>query len=217
MDINTEETEINYVGSFRRGFAISIDIFIVAVLRIFAAQILGAIWLNRVLSQLVIDFREYFGTDSVENYEQVDFILRHSAFKEVIIFYLLVFLVGALYHSYLNSSAWRATIGKRLLGIMIVDKNLQKISMMKGLAHYFLSIIPILYVIYLIFYQSYYKLGFMATLTGNPFNLILGFIAVMWLNIHVFTKRKVTAYDLICKTVFIKGRISAKYPWQKNN
>ena len=38
---------------------------------------------------------------------------------------------------------------------------------------------------------------------------------ILWVQIHFFTKRKTTAYDLICDTILVKGRTSARLPWHK--
>ena len=40
-------------------------------------------------------------------------------------------------------------------------------------------------------------------ITGSIENIIFGIIFMLWLQIHLFTKNKTTAYDLICNTIFI--------------
>ncbi len=209
------DDEIIYASSFKRGIAITIDIFIVLFLRIFVAQILGMIWLNKVLLTLSADFKSHFGSEAIENQEHIAFILSHFAFKQIIIFYILIILVGTIYHAYLNSSSWKATIGKRVMNIMILDKNFDKVSFLRAFAHYFASLIPMVIIIYLFVFQSYFQINFVKAITANYLNIALSIVAVLWINIHSFTGRKTTAHDLICKTLFIDGKSIAKKPWQK--
>lgn len=48
-------------------------------------------------------------------------------------------LFTLLYYVFLESSAWQATIGKKLLNMKVVDENFQRISPMKALVRYFAS------------------------------------------------------------------------------
>jgi hypothetical protein len=50
---------------------------------------------------------------------------------------------------------------------------------------------------------------------SSDLNIFLGIVFVLWVQIHLFTKNKVTAYDMITNVVAINGRNSAKWPWSK--
>lgn len=216
MDINTNQ-EIQYVGSFKRSSAVSIDLIIVTFIRIVAAQVLGAIWLNDILQKFTVDFEEHFGTEIVKNTaEHREFIISHPAFLHSTLFLIILILIGLLYHTCLNSSAWQGTIGKRLLKIRIVEEDgYSTIGFFKALGHYILSVLPIIYIIFIVSAMISGNLTIYQAITKTTNTLLFGFIAILWVQIHAFTKRKTTAYDLICKTVFIKGRTSAKFPWSK--
>lgn len=124
-------------------------------------------------------------------------------------------MVGALYHAYLNSSNWQGTIGKRLMKIIIVNENNhKKINFFLALGHYFLSILPIAYIIYLLIFQVANNLSLFDAITHNSINLILGVIFILWIQIQSLTKKKTTAYDLICETVVIQGKTASKFPWR---
>jgi uncharacterized RDD family membrane protein YckC len=125
-------------------------------------------------------------------------------------------MVGALYHAYLNSSVWEATIGKRLMKIMITKENDMKITFKRGLLHYFLSLMPFVFLIYLVSYQIRNNLTFYQAITSSEINIFLGILFMMWLQIHIFTKKRTTAYDMICNTNVVKGKTSYKWPWSKN-
>jgi uncharacterized RDD family membrane protein YckC len=124
-------------------------------------------------------------------------------------------MIGAVYHAYLNSSAWMGTIGKRLMGIVIVQESGNKITFSKGLWHYFLSVLPFAYILFLASYQLRHKMTFYQALVGSEVNLFFGIIFIIWIQIHLFTKRKVTAYDLICKTEFLNEKAESRWPWSK--
>jgi len=210
--------EIKYASSFRRSSAITIDIWIVMFLRVIVMQVLGALWLNNEVINFTKDLNEKFGTETVKNVpEHLDFVIHHRIFLCSLIFYSIVIFIGAIYHAYLNSSAWQGTIGKRLTKIMIVKNDSSRISFGCGMRHYFLSILPFAFIIYLISYQLRNKLTFLQAITASELHVFFGIMFIIWVQIHLFTKKKVTAYDMICKTVFIIGKTTAKWPWTKQS
>ncbi len=86
-----------YASTSRRLTAVSIDIWLVFFLRIIAMQILGVLWINAQLANFLIEFKETFGTEEVKNTpEHINFILNHSLFWQVILFYLIVIIIGAI-------------------------------------------------------------------------------------------------------------------------
>ena len=207
--------EKKYASSFRRSTAISIDIWIVMILRVFVMQFLGMFWMNREVINFTQEFNETFGTETVKNVpEHIDFIIHHRIFFCALIFYSIIILIGAIYHAYLNSSPWKGTIGKRLMKIVIVKSDDSKITFGCGLKHYFLSILPFVFIIYLISYQMRNNLTFFQTVTASEAHVFFGIMFAFWVQIHLFTKKKTTAYDMICDTIFVNGKTAAKWPWE---
>lgn len=213
----TSINEIEYVSSFKRSSAISIDMIIVMFFRIVVAQVLGALWINNTITQFIADFREHFGTEIIKNNpEHLEYIIAHSAFREMLFFYFIILIIGLVYHAYLNSSAWQGTIGKRLMNIRVVKAdNHFKANFGTAVAHYILSILPIIYIIYILTSMVNNNLSLFHAITYTPFSVFLGFLSIIWIQIHSFTKRKTTMYDLICKVVFVHGKTEAKLPWSK--
>jgi uncharacterized RDD family membrane protein YckC len=206
-----------YASSFRRSTAATIDIWLVLFLRIIIMQFLAVIWLNPAIARFLQEFKDHFGTETIKNTpEHVDFIIHNRIFFYGLIFYSIVILIGALYHGFCNSSAWQATIGKRLMKIKIVKEDESQITFARGLAHYFLSVLPFAFILYLMSYQIRNNLNFFQTVTASETNVFLGIMFVIWVQIHLFTKKKTTAYDMICDTVLINGKTAAKFPWSKN-
>lgn len=213
--MSTNNNEI-YSGSFGRGTAAMIDMWLVLILRITVMQFLGIIWMNKAIISFMQEFQQYFGTETMKNTPaHIDFIIHHRIFYYSIIFYVIIILVGAIYHAYLNSSAWEGTVGKRLMKITMVKNDHSKVSFLRALSHYFLSVLPFAFIIYLISYQIRYNLSFFQTVTASELNVFFGILFVIWVQIHLFTKAKTTAYDMICKTILVNKKTAAKFPWSK--
>lgn len=205
-----------YASSFRRGTAAMIDIWITLFVRAVFAQIIGSLFLNKMMTSFLLDFKNEFGTDTPKNTpEHITYIFHHSFFYYMLIFYTFIILIGAVYHAYLNSSTWNGTIGKRTMKIMITTKNELPISFGRGLLHYFLSVVPFVFLFYILIYQISHEVNFYQAITSSDLNVFLSIVFVMWLQIQIFTKTKVTAYDLITNTVMTNGRTDYKWPCRK--
>lgn len=208
----------SYVSSIRRSTATMIDMSLVLFLRMIVMQLLAALWLDRIVLRFLEEFHSEFGTELIKNNpEHINFIIQHKVFYSAIIFYLTIIMVGAIYHAYFNASRWRGTLGKRIMNIMIQKEDGSRLSFKTGFAHYFLSILPFIYLFYLLSFQIRNNLNFYQAVTYSQLNIFFGVIFIIWVQIHAFSKRKTTAYDLICKTIFIKGRTDAKLPWCEKN
>jgi uncharacterized RDD family membrane protein YckC len=211
-----EISENNFVGSTKRSIASAIDTVIVLIVRILFIEIIGKIWIEPILLKFNAEFKEKFGTETPKRTpEHIEFMYQHELFYHIFALFVIIVLIGTLYHSALNSSSWRATIGKRLMGIAIVKNNLMPLSFKRALLHYFLSILPFFYIFYIISYQMKNDVEIYQAITGSYENIAFGIIFMLWLQIHLFTKNKTTAYDLICNTIFINKIFDAKMPWSK--
>lgn len=210
------EKNAKYASSPKRAAAAAIDVWIVLFLRVILAQIVALLYINQRMFEFITEFKNEFGTDTPKNTpEHINFIIHHPFFYEMLVFYAFIIMIGTVYHAYLNSSAWQGTVGKRLLKIMMVTKTEQPLTFNRGLLHYFLSIMPFVFLFYLLTYQLRYELNLFQAITASDFNIILSVVFVLWVQIHIFTKNKVTIYDMIANTLVINGRTSAKWPWNK--
>lgn len=214
-----ETTQIDkklLVNSTRRSIASAIDTAIVLIIRILFVETLGRMWIEPILLKFNNDFKEKFGTETPKRTpEHIEFMYQSDLFSHLLMLFFCVLMIGTIYHSYLNSSAWRATIGKRLMKIAIVKNNLMALSFKRALLHYFLSIIPFFYIFYIFSYQMKYNIELYQAITASFENILCGIVFMLWIQIHLFTKNKTTAYDLICNTVFINKVFDAKKPWSK--
>ena len=205
-----------YASSLKRSSAAVMDVWITLLIRAFFAQMIGMLWLNQKMLDFILEFKTEFGTDIPKNTpEHINFIIHHPFFYYMLIFYAFIVIIGAVYHSYLNSSAWKGTIGKRAMKIMLTRKNDLPITFNRGMLHYFLSLLPFVFLFYLLTYQIRYEATLYQALTSSDVNIFLGIVFVLWVQIHLFTKNKVTAYDMITNVVAVNGRASAKWPWSK--
>jgi uncharacterized RDD family membrane protein YckC len=216
MNIFNKEKNSIYAATTRRGTAAVIDVWIVLFLRIASMQIMGVLWMNDLIIKFSQEFEAAFGTQEVKGTpEHINFIINHIIFANALFFYFVVIMVGAIYHAYLNSSKWQATIGKRIMKIIISTKSDTKISFKRGLLHYFLSVLPFVYLTYIMIYQMKNNVGITESIMGNPINLILAILFIIWLQIQTFSPRKTTAYDLICNVNYLNGKTEFKKPWSK--
>jgi len=220
--MNTHKEKINefnthnFASSAKRSIASAIDTVIVLIIRILFIESIGRMWIEPILLKFNTKFKEKFGTETPKRTpEHIEFMYQHELFYNIFALFMIIVLIGAIYHSALNSSSWRATIGKRLMGIAIVKNNSMPLSFKRALLHYFLSILPFFYIFYIISYQMKNDLEIYQAITGSIENIIFGIIFMLWLQIHLFTKNKTTAYDLICNTIFINKVFDAKMPWSK--
>ncbi|GDX35776.1 hypothetical protein LBMAG18_02870 [Alphaproteobacteria bacterium] len=210
------EKQSNLVGSFKRSIAGAIDSVIVLIGRIFFAETFGKNYLEPSILSFKNEFKEKFGTDTPKNTpEHLEFLYQHEVFSKTMILMFMILMIGAIYHAYLNSSSWQGTIGKRTMGFTIIKQNNLPLSFFRALLHYFLSILPFIYIFYLFSYQLKYNIDLYQAITANEINILFGIIFTLWVQIHAFTKNKTTAYDLICNTICIYNITNAKMPWSK--
>ncbi len=199
-----EASEFKYAGSFRRSAAAAIDIFIANLIRMVVVTILGNFWFNQQLINFWADFKAKFDSDIIgKDPEKIHFLMQHAIFKSSLLFCLAIFLSGALYYICLDQSKWRATVGKKLMKIIIIKNDGSKLTFLESAAHYFLSIVPWFFVIYIFTYQMMYAINIYKAVTEDMFNLVFGLITLAWLQVHLITKKKTTAPDLICKTIVV--------------
>lgn len=219
MAINTnndENSQIKYASFFQRSIATGVDVLIVVFIRFLIMATLGELWLKHEILKFQDEFATKFGGDFFkESPEHIQFFMNHKLFIYTIIFYSIVIFAGACYYAYLHSSSWQATVGKRLMKLILIKNNELPISFKRGLLYYLLSILPYLYVIYIISYGLKYNLDILHAITANFINISATFLFVIWIQSYHFTKRKVTMYDLICNTNVIEGIVGKKFPWHK--
>ncbi len=199
-----QETEFKYAGSLKRSAAAAIDIFIANMIRMVVVTIIGNFWFNPQLVKFWADFKAKFDSEIIgKDPEKIHFLMQHQIFKSSLLFFLAVFISGALYYILLNQSKWRATIGKKLMKITIIKNNGDKLTFLESASHYFLSIVPWFFVFYIFTYQMMHGVNIYNAVADNTFNMFFGLITLAWLQVHMVTKKKTTAPDLICKTVVV--------------
>ena len=206
-----QNSDPKYAGSLSRFFANTIDILIANIIRMIVFSILGNLLIKKNIATFWIDFKDKFNSNFIgNNPERIRFLVEHQIFKIILISLLLVFISGTLYYILFNCSKWQATIGKRLMKIIIVKDDNQRLTLMESTSHYLLSIVPWFFVFYIFAYQVIHKTSIYEAISGNVFNLIFGLVTLAWLQINLITKKRTTAADLICKTIVI-NKITNNY------
>ncbi len=209
----TNKDEITYINPFVRTTSAFIDIVIVAFLRIVLIELLGNLWLNKKIIEFYQAFNKKFGVAfSATNFDHQQFLLQDGIVVAFLFFIFLVLMVGALYHAYLNASTWSATVGKRIFKLVLVKNEGKSLTIWQALSHYFLSLIPWLFMVYILIYQAKNSVNLFTALTTNTTNLFLGVIVALWVNVHILTKKKNTVSDIISGCSLVRGKVGEGWP-----
>jgi uncharacterized RDD family membrane protein YckC len=189
----------------------------VLFLRACFLQILNDFYLSKLFYNFLNDFENKFGTREPKGtHEHVGFVLHHPIFIYSLIIIIFVILIGAIYYSYLNSSSWQATIGKRIAKIIVVNNDSEKISFTTGIYHYLLNLIPIIFLILVLIYSQKNKYNIYETFSKNQFLTICGFLVLVASNCSFLNKKKLNFFDYLLKIEFHQGKTQSKMPWTKN-
>jgi uncharacterized RDD family membrane protein YckC len=215
---NEDVTQQVYATSTRRSLAVAIDCIIVLFLRAFFLQIINNIFFQKLIYKFLNDFEANFGTREPKGTpEHVQFVMHHSIFIYTIILIFLTILIGAIYHAYFNSSSWQATIGKRIAKVITTNNNSEKISFINGIYHYFLTLIPIIFIIIAFIYSQKNGFTIFEAFAKNHTLTIFGLLVLIATHTGPFNKKKINFFDYLMKFEFHCGRTESKMPWTKIN
>ena len=215
---NEDVVQQIYATSTKRSFAGAIDCFIVLFLRAFFLQVVNNIFFQKLIYKFLNDFEETFGTREPKGTpEHVQFVMHHSIFIYAIMLIFLTILIGAIYHAYFNSSSWQATIGKRIAKVITTNNNSEKVSFINGIYHYFLTLIPVIFIIIAFIYSQKNGLTIFEAFAKNHTMTILGLLVLIATHTGPFNKKKINFFDYLMKFEFHCGRTEQKMPWTKIN
>ncbi len=207
----------NYAKATSKSLAGLIDFFIVLFLRACFLQILNDFYLSKLFYNFLNDFEKTFGTREPKGTnEHINFIMHHDIFIYSLILIFLTILIGTIYYSYLNSSSWQATIGKRIAKIIVVDKNSERISFSTAIYHYFLGLTPYIFIGFVLVNSHKYKYNIYEAFSKNHMLTIVGFLILLASHANIFSKKKINFFDYLLKIEFHRGKTLSKTPWSKN-
>ena len=111
------------------------------------------------------------------------------------------FVAGIAYFPLLTSSKWQATLGKKAFGIIVTDKNGERISFLRAVGRCFA---PWIFALLLLLIAA------LTIETRTTFGMIAASISMLLLLIgylmQPFTARKQALHDILCGTLVVKGR-----------
>ena len=206
--------EILDAGAIRRFFAIFVDVFIVLLIRAVSAQVLFSLWIGKRLEVLSKDYVDFFNSDIIKNDENLNFIISHEVFSDFIIFLSLILLIGSLYYAFFHSSKYHATLGKRIMSIEILNQDYSKVSFIKALLVYYVSLTPFFYAAYLFSYVYQNKVG-MITAMFSSYNTIFTICIILLSATYSFGFRRQIGLDIFAKVVLLNNKSDAKFPWER--
>jgi uncharacterized RDD family membrane protein YckC len=136
----------NQLATINKSFATMLDFILILPIRIFIVSV----YLQPKITIFLQDFSAKFGSEIKEQTpEHLQFFAQHPIYLQLIFGIFIFISLGAIYNVYFHSSNWQATIGKRLLKIIVNNKNNQKISILHSLKYYFISNLGIIYATFL--------------------------------------------------------------------
>ncbi len=205
-NIKIKTEELNYASLLERSISATIDTVIVMLIRVMIIQIFWMLFGMNLVNRFILEFKEKFGAESIRSKDHLLFLINHNFFVFIIAMGLVFFVVGLIYYTFFNSSKRQATIGKRIVGIKIVRIDNKKITFPFALFYYILSLLPFLFPLYFLIYESFNRINKInISFFDNFFNVILAILAVIWIQISILNKKKLTISDMICKIVNIKA------------
>lgn len=133
-----------------------------------------------------------------EIFDYIEFFAIHDIWRDLFIISIIMLIPGAIYHIYMLSHKWQATIGKRIFSVFITNEEGKKLSLKHSATRYFVSLLPWAMNILVI-------IGIM----NHDIKMILlaAIIVAFWYDTSFLKSRKRTIHDIICKTLAKKGRI----------
>lgn len=205
-DTKIKVEEPNYASLLKRGISATIDAIIVMSIRIAIIQIFWMIIGMNLASKFILEFKEKFGAESIRSKDHLVFLMNHNFFIFIVLMALIFFAVGLIYYSFFNSSKWQATIGKKIMGIKIIRIDNKKITLFFALFYYILSLLPFLFPLYFLTYESFNRINKInVNFFDNFFNVILAILSVVWIQVSILNKKKLTISDMICKIINVKA------------
>lgn len=106
----------------------------------------------------------------------------------------LSFFLNLGYFSYCHSSLHRATVGKRILRIMVVDKQGARLSFRRAVERALAYLIP-------------FSIQFSSLAPSLMISLMM-WLMLAWFMPMFFTRQKLGLHDILCETRVVCGHIS---------
>lgn len=205
-----------YPSPYKRSLCGMIDLMLVMFLRGVFLQAVHTFWFQEKILNFLNDFEQKFGTRTPKGTpEHIEFIQNHEFIYHSFILILITIMIGAVYYSYFNSSKWQATIGRRVFGIIVTDKNGNKVKFMDAFYHYLLSIIPYIYVFYVIIYSKKNDFDIYSTFINNKILALIGIFILFATHMNSFNAKKINLFDYLMDMEIISHRTKYKFPWGK--
>jgi len=202
----------NQLTHINKTFAGMIDFLLILPLRI----AIVSIYLQPKINVFLQDFSAKFGNKITEETpEHLQFFAQHPIYGQMFLAIFIFIGIGLIYNIYFHSSNWQATIGKRLLKIIVNNKNNQKLTILHSIKYYFINNLSIIYATFLFINLAKSKSNIYQIITGNIYFLAGGAFLIFSFYYGLFSKQKLSFLDLLADTRFASGRTNYKFPWSK--
>lgn len=184
-----------------RFIAFLMDSFFVYFFRFVYINLSLKFWLFEYILDFGKKYKLLFGKFDFSSMTSVElqFFLKSDLFKQLWYFVIGIFLISVIYNLLLLSTKWSATIGQRIMGLIVVKSNNEKINFFHKLFRSVLVVLPWFFVSTLFFYKILSEFGFAASIDKVTF--VVGIlIFVSWYDLIFITKNKVVFHDYLSFT-----------------
>ena len=217
MSTKIDYDDIIEANPLRRFVASTIDIVIVFLIRVFFAQVLMVVYLAERMKILADDYKAFYNTDTIDSPENLQFIFDHAVFSDIITFVFALLFIGSLYYAFFNSSKFHATIGKRLLSVEVLNSDYSKLSFLKALLIYFISLTPVIFMFYIFSFSAQTGITILQSMFSNIYHIILTILIILLSGTYSMGFRRYPGFDIILKVVLLNNKSDkAKFPWEKS-
>jgi uncharacterized RDD family membrane protein YckC len=196
--LKTQKKQSDNTASMNARFlAFMADNFFLLIIRYTFVMILVQIWLGQKFKEIANIYQNLVIANGEESIDKLAFIDEQGG-TIIIVISLCLLIPGAIYHIYYLSSPKQATLGKRLIGIHVTDKDGKRITPIRSAIRYFVSLLP--WSLHIIIIYSFINHDVKTA-------LISALLVALWYDTGFFSKRKRTFHDIICGTLSKKGRL----------
>lgn len=202
---NTQEVKENKIliaaPASTRFFAFLIDVFFVYLLRYFYISFSFVFWLKKPIEEFLKRYEMLYGKFNYNNITNIElnYFFNSVLFKQIIIFIIGIFLIAVLYNLIFFLTKWSATIGQKIMGIYVVNKNGEKMKSYQAIARSVLLMVPWAFLFVIMFYKTLSDFNLAEQLDKTSF-IISIFIFLSWYDLIFLTKNKLVFHDYITST-----------------
>ena len=197
--------DIKYASPLKRSIAFNIDVMITIFIRVISFQILAFFTISEEVNLLREEIQGAIDSGILNENDQqsfFNFVYNSQYFQEIMKYIptilLIIFIIGGIYYPIMETSKKCSTIGKRIMKIVVIDKNGKKLTFIQSLFRYLINFIPLIMLFYIV--------SKISVKSFDLFTILICFVTFFWYHISSFNKEKSTLTDMLSNSIAIEGK-----------